>query len=163
MANTKETVDTVDVKLMQILQKDGRISNARLAVAVNLSPSACFQRVRRLEKRHYITGYNATIATGKLCGTTMTIMTMVKMTSDQIHIIKEFENCIRSSPGIVEWHATLGEHDYILKFLVPTLDRYQAIMQELMTRDVGIKSFTSLVVHKHFAKPPDLASLDPSS
>jgi len=159
MTREKDSIDATDLKLLQLLQRDGRISNARLAEVIGLSQSACFQRIRRLEKKHYITSYSASISAAKICHTALTIFTLVKIESDEVHVVKEFETYARNNPAVLEWHATVGEHDYLLRFLVPTLEKYRQIVNEMMERNLKVKSFTSMVVHRSSSKPPDLLSL----
>jgi DNA-binding Lrp family transcriptional regulator len=159
MLSKNGALDAVDIKILQILQKDARSSNARLAELIGLSQSACCQRVRRLEKQHYITGYSTSVAVNKLCENALTLFTLVKLTSDQIHVVKDFETFVRSNASILECHAILGEHDYLLRFLVPNFDHYGSILKTKMERDLKVRAYTTLVAHRGFSKAVDLASL----
>jgi Lrp/AsnC family transcriptional regulator of ectoine degradation len=154
-----DTLDAIDLKLLQLLHRDGRMSNSRLAEVACLSQSACFQRIKRLEKKKYITGYVANLAVEKINSTTITIYTLIKLGSDQIPVVTEFENFVRALPEVTEWHAIVGEHDYLLRFVVVSLDRYRQIVNDMMSRPLQVTSYTSHVVHRSGAKPLDVSSL----
>jgi Lrp/AsnC family transcriptional regulator of ectoine degradation len=159
MVTKATSLDAIDLKILQYLQKDARISNSRLAELVGLSQSACFQRVRRLEEQHYIISYNASIAATKICEDPITILTMVKLNSDQPHVVKEFETFVRNSPSILECHAILGEHDYLLRFLVANFDHYSQIVNTMMERDLKVRAYSTFVVTRSFSKPVEISSL----
>lgn len=159
MSQNKYRLDAIDLKLLQCLHRDGRVSNARLAEVVCLSDSACFQRVKRLEQLKYITGYSATLAVERICPGAVTVFTTVKLASDQPPVLTAFETFLRGVPEAVEWHGIIGENDYLLRFVVPSLDRYRKIINEMMMEPLQVLAHTSLVTHRSSERPLDVASL----
>lgn len=159
MSRQSDRLDDIDIRLLRLLHSDGRASNSSLAEAVSLSESACFQRVRRLEKLRYIVRYSAIFNVARLSPGAMTVFTTVKLSSDQLHVVRGFENYLREIPEIIEWHGIVGEHDYLVRFLVPHFDRYRSILDDMMQRPLQVVSFTSLVAHRGDTKQINVESL----
>jgi len=108
------TLDATDRRLLSVLQRRGRISNADLAEAVNLSASACHRRVGRLEKDGYIRGYVALLDAHKL-GMSATIFVEITLSTQADDVLEAFERAVRRIPDVLECHHTAGAADYILR------------------------------------------------
>jgi Lrp/AsnC family transcriptional regulator of ectoine degradation len=152
-------LDKIDLKILTALQRDGRITKLRLAEAVNLSPTACWERLSRLEKNGVINGCTARINTDKFAhGTTVWIEVTLK--SHQQADFQRFEAAILEEPSIVTCDATGGGIDYILKVIAKDIDAYQRLIDRLLMRDLGIERYFTYVVTKNVKAADPLHSLD---
>jgi DNA-binding Lrp family transcriptional regulator len=140
-------LDRIDIKILVQLQKDGRITNVKLADAVGLSPSPCLQRVKRLEKAGYITGYRAHINLAKLADS-VTVFTEVTLSDHRREDFVKFESSIRNIDEILECHLVSGGYDYLLRFLVRNITHYQELIESIIDRNIGIEKYFSYIVIK---------------
>ncbi|MFD2250416.1 DNA-binding Lrp family transcriptional regulator [Pseudochelatococcus lubricantis] len=140
-------LDRIDLKILSELQKNGRITNVKLADAVGLSPSPCLMRVRRLEKAGYIGGYGATINMAKL-GEVISVFTEITLSDHRHGDFFRFESAIRNLDEVVECHLVSGGYDYLLKFVARGIVHYQETIEQLLQRDIGIDKYFSYVVIK---------------
>lgn len=140
-------LDGRDIKLLMALQAEGRITNQKLADRVALSPSACLERVRRLEAAGLISGYGARISLDKVLSTS-TIFVEVTLKSHEAADFDRFERSIREAPEVVECHAIGGGIDYLLKIVAGDIAHYQSIMERLLTAGIGIGQYFTYVVTK---------------
>lgn len=140
-------LDRIDLRILAHLQKNARITNVELADAVGLSASPCLVRVKRLEKAGYILGYGAEIQLRKLGDTTM-IFTEVTLADHRMQDFVRFEGAIRSVDEVLECHLVSGGYDYMLKFVTRSIQHYQEIIEELLSRSIGIEKYFSYVVIK---------------
>ena len=144
---THVKLDRIDIRILQELQKNGRITNVELAELVHLSPSPCLQRVKRLQSEGYIVGYSAQIDIGKL-GQTLTVFTEVTLKSHRQIDFARFQQAIEKVPEMIECHLVSGGYDYLLKFVTAGISDYQEIMERLTDADLGIDKYFSFVVLK---------------
>src|SRR5690554_5158254 len=100
-------LDAIDTKLLNLLRGDGRMSNARLAKAVGLSPSACLRRLHALEKEGIIRGYTALVATDSAESSTIVIVqiSLERQTDD---LLRNFEAAVRRCPEVRECYLMAG-------------------------------------------------------
>jgi DNA-binding Lrp family transcriptional regulator len=140
-------LDRIDINILVQLQKDGRLTNVKLADAVGLSPSPCLQRVKRLEKAGYITGYRAHINLTKLTDS-VTVFTEVTLSDHRREDFVKFESSIRNIDEILECHLVSGGYDYLLRFLVRNVTHYQELIESIIDRNIGIEKYFSYIVIK---------------
>lgn len=140
-------LDRIDVKILSELQKNGRITNVELAELVNLSPSPCLMRVKKLQAAGYITGYSARIDIAKL-GETLTVFTEVTLKNHRQNDFSRFQSTVEKFDSVVECHLISGGYDYLLKFVTGGIVDYQNQMERLIGMDVGIDKYFSFVVIK---------------
>ena len=149
-------LDAIDLKILATLQKEGRITKLALAERVNLSPTPCWERLKRLEKAGFIEGYRADIALAKLGGAT-TVLVEITLKQHRFEDFEIFERAVRNVPEIVECLATGGGIDYLLKIVTSDIDAYQRLIDELLTAGIGIDRYFTYVVTrtvKSAAQPP---------
>lgn len=145
-------LDRIDINILAHLQRSGRITNVELADAVALSPSPCLIRVKRLEKAGYILGYNAHIDIARL-GETVTVFTQVTLSDHHMEDFARFEAGIRTVDEVIECHLISGGYDYLLKFLTRGVAHYQAVIENILERDIGVaKYFSYIVIKSPFVK-----------
>lgn len=140
-------LDRLDLRILCQLQKNGRITNVDLAEAVGLSPSPCLIRVKRLEQAGYISGYGAQVRL-EMLGDTLTVFTEVTLADHRREDFIRFEGCIVGVDEIVECHLVSGGYDYLLKFITRGVNHYQAVIEELLVRNIGIEKYFSYIVIK---------------
>lgn len=139
--------DSYDLAILRTLQADGRITKVALAKAVNLSPSPCWERLRRLEAAGYIAGYHAEVELRKL-GPVAEVLVEVTLANHQAEDFKRFESKIQDVPEVVECSATGGGIDYVMKVVVRDVDAYQRLMDRLLEAGIGIDRYFGYVVTK---------------
>jgi Lrp/AsnC family leucine-responsive transcriptional regulator len=141
-------IDAFDRAILQRLQQDGRISNQDLAASVNLSPSPCLRRVRRLEEEGIIGGYVARLNARRL-GLKLTAFLHISMDSHTPERFDNFEAAIAGFPEVLECHLITGaDADYLLKVVVEDMDGYQHFLLDKITRIEGVSGVNSSFVLK---------------
>jgi Lrp/AsnC family leucine-responsive transcriptional regulator len=140
-----ENLDTVDRRLLKALQEDGRISNAELARRCNLSPAACFERVRRLREKKVITGYAALIDPAKV-GRGLMIFVEVLLDRTTGDMFEAFAEAVRRQPEVLECHMVAGGFDYLIKARVGDMDAYRAFLGDVLVKMPGVRETRTYAV-----------------
>jgi len=109
-----EPLDKLDLRLLEELQKDGRLTNSELGERIALSPSQCSRRRTRLEAEGYIRGYQANLDRQKL-GLDMLVVISVTLATHNRDNARRFSQLINGLPEVLEAYALTGEMDYHLK------------------------------------------------
>lgn len=139
-------LDRFDRRILDELQRDGRISNQDLAERIGLSPSPCLRRVRALEESGVITGYRALLDAKTL---DLNLMALIHIAMDR-HTPERFENFerqIMSLPEVMECLLITGQDaDYQLKVVVRDMEAYQALLLNKITRIEGVTGVHSSFV-----------------
>ncbi len=139
------TLDKLDIKILQHLQHDASLSNARLSELVNLSPSQSHRRVKRLEQEGYIDQYVALLNHKKL-GITVHAIVIIKIKKVDPESKKSFKALIESYDMITECWAVSGEKDVLLKIVAPSLDDYSDFVSEKVFSIPGVISAESYLL-----------------
>ena len=129
------------------MQENGRITNAALADLVGLSASSCLQRVKRLEDSGLIIGYGAEIALQKLVETII-VFTQVTLGDHRADDFQKFERGIAAFPEVLECHLVSGGYDYLLKIVARSVADYQAFIERVLERNIGIEKYFCYIVIK---------------
>ncbi|MDT8311274.1 MAG: Lrp/AsnC family transcriptional regulator [Methylophaga sp.] len=140
--------DRYDQQILDILQKQGRISNQELAEAIKLSPSPTLRRVKQLEENGLIDGYVALLNAKKLG---LTLMAFIGISMDK-HTPERFaalESTLAQYPEVLECHLITGQSaDYLLKVIVKDMDAYQQFLLQKLTRIDGVTGVHTSFVMK---------------
>lgn len=139
------TIDRLDRKILRILQDDGRISNVNLAQRVGLSPTACNERVRKLEREGVIDGYHARINPAKL-GANLMVFVEITLTRTSPDAFAEFSVAVRETPEILECHLVAGDFDFLIKARVPDMPSYRKLLGETILTMPGVNESRTYVV-----------------
>ncbi|WP_134726849.1 Lrp/AsnC family transcriptional regulator [Paracoccus luteus] len=137
-----EHLDATDRRILSVLQKDGRISNADLAARVNLSASACHRRVQRLEEAGFIAGYVALLNPRSL-GRTTTVFVEITLSGQADEVLDAFEKAVRTIPDVLECHLMAGTADYLVKVLAADTDDFARIHRQYLSRLPGVAQMHS--------------------
>ena len=148
-------LDKIDIKILAELQRNGRITNIELSERVNLSPSPCLMRVKRLQAEGFITGYSALIDVAKL-GQTLTVFTEITLKNHRQVDFARFLATVERVDSVVECHLVSGGYDYLVKFVTAGISDYQTIIERLLEMDIGIDKYFSFVVLKSPIVKPHL-------
>ena len=140
-------LDEYDLKILKVLQQEGRMTKVKLAERVGLSPSPTWERLRRLEDAGVITGYRARIDPKTFTAMTA-VMVEVVLKHHGADDFKRFESAVDAAPEVVECLATGGGVDYIMRVAVRDIDAYQRFMDQLLESEVGIDRYYSFIVTK---------------
>ncbi|MGA0616661.1 Lrp/AsnC family transcriptional regulator [Paracoccus sp. KR1-242] len=135
-------IDATDRRILTVLQRDGRITNAELAAEVSLSPSACHRRVQRLEEMGMIRGYVALLDARKLERPT-TVFVEITLSGQADELLEAFEREVRKIPDVLECHLMAGSADYLLKVVARDTDDFARIHRQRLTKLPGVAQMHS--------------------
>ena len=133
MKNEKFKLDDLDLKILNELQNDGKISNVDLASIVDISPPSCLRRVKSLEENGFIRGYNA-ILNPELLGFKVIVFAYVGLESQAENDLQTFEKYISLFPEVRECHMLIGEVDFLLKIVAKDWDHFQKFLTQNLTQ-----------------------------
>jgi len=135
---SRETkLDVIDRKILQTLQREARISNVDLARRVHLSPTPCFERVRRLEAGGYIERYVAQLNPQRLG---MGLLAFVEVSLDKTNptAFDRFRDTVSDMPEVQECHMVAGGFDYLLKVRVTDMAAYRRFLGDRVSALPGV-------------------------
>lgn len=151
-----QELDSIDRRILEALQKRGRMSNADLSEKINLSPSACHRRVQRLEKDGFIKDYVALLDPRKL-GRPSTIFVEITLSGQADEVLDAFEREVAKVPDVLECHLMAGTADYLLKVVAQDTEDFARIHRKYLARLPGVaqmqSSFALRTVFKTTALP----------
>lgn len=130
-------LDLIDRKILQTLQREARISNVDLAKRVHLSPTPCFERVRRLEEGGYIQRYVAQLDPQKLG---MGLLAFIEVSLDKTNpnAFDRFRETVADMPEVQECHMVAGGFDYLLKVRVTDMAAYRKFLGDRVSALPGV-------------------------
>lgn len=135
-------LDGFDRRIIDQLQRNGRISNVDLAKAVGLSPSPCLRRVRYLEDAGIIDRYVA-ILNQSSAGFSLSVFVQVTLERQVETALETFERIIAQRPEVMEAYLMTGDSDYLLRIVVPDVSDYEVFLKDHLTRIPGVASIKS--------------------
>ncbi|OYU19428.1 MAG: AsnC family transcriptional regulator [Rhodobacteraceae bacterium PARR1] len=135
-------LDATDRRILTVLQKDGRITNAELSERVNLSPSACHRRTQRLEEEGYISGYVALLDARRL-GKPTVVFVEITLQGQADDLLDAFEREVAKVPDILECHLMAGTADYLLKIVAEDTEDFARIHRQHLSRLPGVRQMQS--------------------
>ena len=140
MANI--TLDAIDRRLLDALQRNGRLTATELAEHVGLTTSPCLRRLRILEREGVIRGYSALVDQEKV-GLPVSVFVSVKLERQVEEALERFEDAVRRCPEVVECYLMTGQRDYLLRVVVKDLSAYERFLKDTLTRVEGVASIES--------------------
>lgn len=146
-------LDARDLKILTILQNEGRITKAALAQRVNLSPTAAWERLHRLESAGIIEGYGAHVSLKALGPFTM-VFVETELDKHHSEDFLRFEKAISGIPEIIGCWAVGGGIDYLLQVVTMDLHHYQALVDRLLESRIGLKRYYTYAVTKQIKNTP---------
>lgn len=138
-------LDRTDRKILGLLQVDGRMSNVELARQVNLSPTPCLERVKRLERDGFIRQYVALLDAEKL-NMSLVAYIQVTLTNTATEDLDRFNKEVASLVEIQECHMVAGGFDYMLKIRVSGMNHYRRFLGEKLSSLSSVRETHTYVV-----------------
>ncbi|GHC38906.1 MAG: AsnC family transcriptional regulator [Rhodobacterales bacterium 65-51] len=135
-------IDRIDAEILNRLQRDGRLSNTRLAAQLSLSETPCWRRLKRLEDSGIIEGYQAVLNRRALGLGVMAFVQLGCAQHDE-KVTREFNLAVQNSPNVLSCHNTTGESDYLLVVVARDLDDYSRFVETVLRRLPGVTSIRS--------------------
>jgi Lrp/AsnC family transcriptional regulator, leucine-responsive regulatory protein len=151
-----EIADRIDLKMLRLLQRDGRISNAELAQKVAVSPATCHRRTQRLFEEHYITQVRAMVDPRKINRGALVMVGVVLDRSTQDRFAA-FERAVAKLKFVLDCHLVAGDFDYFLKIRVGDMADFNRIHGEQLIALPGVRQTRTFFVMKEVV---DNAPLD---
>jgi Lrp/AsnC family transcriptional regulator, regulator of ectoine-degradation genes len=140
-------LDAIDLRILDAIQRNGRITKLALAEEVGLSPTPCWMRLRKLEQAGIVTGYHARIAPRRVAPVA-TVLMEVTLANHRQTDFDRFERAIATTPEVIACWSVGGGVDYILKIMTPDIDAYQRLVDGLLQRSLGIERYFTYIVTK---------------
>ena len=135
-------IDRIDRRILEVLQRRGRVSNAELSEDANLSPSACHRRVQRLERAGIIRGYVALLDPRKM-GRPTTVFVEITLSGQTDEVLDAFEREVAKIPDVLECHLMAGTADYLLKVVALDTEDFAQIHRRSLARLPGVAQMHS--------------------
>lgn len=139
------TLDSHDFKILNLIQKNSKMTNKQLSLELNLSPTAVFERIRKLERAGIIKNYTA-VLDRKLLGRELMVFSHVKLERHSKQNINDFESQITAFSEVHECYHVSGDSDYILKMTFTDMDAYRDFIVTKLTSIPSIGSTHSIFV-----------------
>lgn len=143
--SVNKTVDRIDKNILVELQKNGRLSNVELSKRVGLSPTPCLERVKRLEKENYITGYKAILNPLKL-DAALLVFVEITLTKTSPDVFDDFATAVDELDVIQECHLVSGDFDFLLKTRVKDMLAYRELLGDTLLRLPAVSESRTYVV-----------------
>jgi len=140
-------LDAIDLRILEAIQENGRITKLALAEKAGLSPTPCWLRLRKLEKAGIVTGYHARIAVRRIAPVASVLME-VTLSNHRQADFDRFERAVAATPEIVACWSVGGGVDYVLKIMAADIDAYQRLVDGLLDRELGIDRYFTYIVTK---------------
>lgn len=140
-------LDDRDVQILKVLSREGRITKAELASRINLSPTPCWERLRRLEKAGVIEGYHAEVSL-RLIASHVTVFVAAELGSHRVEDFQAFERAVQRREEVVACWALGGGFDYLMQVVTRDIDSYQRLIDGILAERVGLVRYFTYIVTK---------------
>lgn len=138
-------LDRLDCRILDVLQRDGRIAMTELAAKVALSPTACTERVRRLERDGIISGYHARLDPARI-GKKLLVFVELKMSTKSDEVFDRVKQQIAHVPEVLECHLVSGDFDYLVKLRLKEMSEYRHLLGKILLKLPSATESRSYVV-----------------
>jgi Lrp/AsnC family transcriptional regulator, leucine-responsive regulatory protein len=144
-----EQIDSTDLRILRALQRDGRLPNVALAEEVNLSPSPCLRRLKRLEDRGVIAGYRAVLDRRRV-GLGLTLYVGIKVAGHSDELANALEAAFNEMEEVVSAHIVSGPAaDFLVEVVVPDLQAYERLLLKKLLTLPGVVDVNSNFSLRH--------------
>ena len=140
-------LDEIDIRILEVLQRDGRISNQELAGRVGLSPSPCLRRLKRLEGAGVIQRYVALVDPAAV-GRNLQAIIEVRLDHQTSAAVDRFEKEILKHPQVLECYLMAGDWDYMLRVVFRDLDEFRQFCIGALSKMPGVANVKSNICMK---------------
>jgi Lrp/AsnC family leucine-responsive transcriptional regulator len=140
-------IDSIDRKILWLLQNNARMANVDLADKVNLSPSPCLTRVKALEREGFIDRYVA-LLNARAVGLGVNVFVQVRLERQVEAMLNTFEKAVGERHEVMECYLMTGTSDYLLRVVVSDLEEFQRFVTEVVAKIPGVGNIQSSVALK---------------
>jgi Lrp/AsnC family leucine-responsive transcriptional regulator len=140
-----QEVDRIDRMILNILQRDGRITNLELANRIGLSPTATSERMRRVLKERLVTGFGARVDPHRL-GFSLLVFVEVLLDKTTPDVFDRFAEAVNRAPEVLECHMVAGGFDYLVKTRVRDMSAYRRFLGNVLLGLPGVRETRSYAV-----------------
>lgn len=148
-------LDRTDLRILALLQAEGRMTNAELAERVSLSPSACLRRVQRLENEGVLVGYSAQVEPAAV-GLGLQAFVRVQLAKHEAEAVERFANQVNAWDEVVACFALTGDMDYLLHVYVSDLQDFSRFLLDRLLNATGVADVNSSFVLRTVKRSPAL-------
>ena len=152
---TEPKLGRIDLNILRILQKDGRISYTDLAKQVGLSVTPCIERVKRLERENYILNYGARVSAQKL-NQSLVVFVQIRLNHTSQKNFEEFRRSVMDLENVQSCFLVSGNYDYLLKARVADMASYRELLGHRILKLPAVQESTSYVVMEELKDTMDL-------
>tara|TARA_Y100000816_G_scaffold274179_1_gene241208 strand:- start:142 stop:621 length:480 start_codon:yes stop_codon:yes gene_type:complete len=152
---TVSKLGRIDLNILRILQKDGRISYTDLAKQVGLSVTPCIERVKRLERENYILNYGARVSAQKL-NQSLVVFVQIRLNHTSQKNFEEFRRSVMDLENVQSCFLVSGNYDYLLKARVADMASYRELLGHRILKLPAVQESTSYVVMEELKDTMDL-------
>jgi Lrp/AsnC family transcriptional regulator of ectoine degradation len=140
-------LDDRDIAILRVLAQEGRLSKADLARRIALSPTPCWERLKRLEKAGIIEGYRAEIALKKIAPH-VTVFVTLELANHSGATLAAFERAVMTIPEVQSCWSLGGGFDYLLQIVTRDIDSYQRLIDRMLDNGTAIARYYTYIVTK---------------
>lgn len=140
-------LDAIDLRILDAVQKDGRITKLKLAEVAGLSPTPCWLRLRKLEQAGIIAGWHARLAPRRVAPFA-TVLVEVTLANHRQADFERFERTVLGMEAVVACWSVGGGVDYFLKVVTRDIDAYQRLIDMMLAAEIGIDRYFTYIVTK---------------
>jgi Lrp/AsnC family leucine-responsive transcriptional regulator len=148
-------LDSVDRRILEVLQVEGRLANVALAERVHLSPSPCLRRVKALEQDGVVSGYRAMLDR-EAVGLGLTVFVEIKVEGHSEKLASELETAVAKMPEVVSSYLVSGAADFLLEVVVPDLPSYERLLLGSLLKLPGVHDVRSNIAIRTVKAPSPL-------
>ncbi|APG87061.1 AsnC family transcriptional regulator (plasmid) [Sinorhizobium americanum] len=140
-----QELDRIDAALLNAVQRNNRLTSDELAELVNLSPTACHRRLKRLRAEGVIEA-DVSIVSPKAVGRQVTVIVLVSLERERADIIDRFKTAIRNTREVMIGYYVTGDADFILVVTAKDMEGYEEFTRRFFYENHDIKGFKTMVV-----------------
>lgn len=143
-----QQLDRLDLKIIDVLQRNGRITMTELGEQIGLSTSPCAERVKRLEKNGVITGYHAKVNPSSV-GKSLLVFMELTLASKSEDVFEKIKNELANMPEVIECHLVSGSFDYLVKSRLQAMSDYRELLGKILKKiPVATQSHSYVVMEE---------------
>lgn len=125
-------LDTTDRRILELLQQDSKMTTKELALHISLSPTAIYERIKKMEKEGVISGYSAILDREK-AGRGFVVFCHIKLLQHRHEYVVKFEREVIKFEEVLECYNVSGDYDYLLKVMVSDMAAYHDFINDKLT------------------------------
>ncbi|MCQ9615426.1 Lrp/AsnC family transcriptional regulator [Paenalcaligenes niemegkensis] len=137
-------MDKIDLRILKVLQADGRASSQSVSDQVGLSAAPVWRRVKQLEDQGVITGYHARVDRNAV-GLQGCMFAQISLDRHSAEIVENFKQAVQNAPEVLECYAVTGDADFLLKIVVASPEAYDAFLNRFLFNLPGVRQTRTIV------------------